>query len=236
MTEGTGSTGLPARARAAARDWVTASPARAGYAVVGLVLLASWPFGGWEPAADEPATSTDPGTPVAAAPFTVSVDRAVAGVDLGPPFWPLDNGLDPAQADDRHVLLFLTVRNDSDRTLPVSEVYRELLAVRGLEEPVTSTGQPQEDVSAWSSVYTDHDEPQSLAALGPGLEHRLVLQQPVSGAVPEELTVDLYRRTYRQSTLDDTMIWADATLRTTVSVPVETVDAPLFGPPGEERR
>lgn len=236
MTEGTGSTGLPARAGVAARDWVTASPARAGYAVVGLVLLVSWPFGGWEPAEDDPAATTDPGTPVTAAPFTVSVDRAVAGADLGPPFWPLDNGLDPAQADDRHVVLLLTVRNDSDRTLPVSEVYRGLVEVHGLEEPVTTTGQPQEEVSAWSSVWTGADDPQALAALGPGLEHQLLLHQPVSGPVPEQLTVDVLARTYRQSTLDDTMLWADPSLRTTVTVPVETLTGPLSGAPGEGRR
>jgi hypothetical protein len=236
VTEGTSGAGLPTRAGAAARSWVTTSPARAGYAAVGLVLLVSWPFGGWEPADADPPTSTAPGAEVVAAPFTVSVDRAVAGVDLGPPFWPLDNGVNPDQADDQHLLLLLTVRNDSDRTLPVSEVFRGLVEVRGPAELVTTTGHPQAGVSAWSAVYTDHERPQPLAALGPGLEHQLLLHQPVSGEAPETVSVDLLQRTYRQSSLDDTMLWTDGTLRTTVTVPVETVDAPLFATAGEGDR
>lgn len=221
---------MPLRAgTAAARAWLTKSPARGGYAVVGSLLLLSWPFGGWAPAEDEAPEATEPGTEVAAAPFTVTVERAVAGPDLGPPFRALDDGVDPAQADDQHVLLFLTVRNDSDRTLPARELTTGLLEISGLDEPVTVTGSPQADVTLWSEVYTDHEQPQTLVGLGPGLEHRVVLHQPASGPAPEALTVEIHARTYRQSTLDDTMLWADPTPVTTVTVPVETASSPLYG-------
>lgn len=234
MTEGTpGRSPWPARAAGAAKDWLTDSPAHVGYAAVGLVLLLSWPFGGWEPAQEE-SKAAEVGAEVSAAPFTVSVERAVAGPDLGPPFWPLANGVNPDQDDDQHLVLFLTLRNDSDATLLVSDLGLGLIEVRGVEEPVTSTGAPQPDVTAWGEVYVGHEQPQSLSALGPGLEYEIVLHQAVSGEAPEELEVDLYSRIYRQSSLDDSMLWTDGVLTTTVTVPVETSPTPIFTRPGDE--
>lgn len=213
----------------AARAWVTESPTHVGYVVVAAVLLLTWPFGGWAPAA-EPQTTTDVGEEVSAAPFTVSVERAVAGPALGSPFGVFYPDIYPEQADDQDVLLFLTVRNDSDATLSVRELFADTLEVNGLEEPVTTTGAPQDEVSAWSTVYDAGGEsPQLVGAVGPGLEHELILQQPVSGEAPEELEVEIFSRSYRQSSLEDTMIWADPVLTTTVTVPVEHVDTVLFG-------
>ncbi|WP_162803037.1 hypothetical protein [Ornithinimicrobium avium] len=234
MEEGTPeATPAPAGPLRAARDWLTASPARVGYAVVAAVLLLTWPFGGWSPAV-EAGARTPVGREVSAAPFTVTVERAVAGVDLGHPFALLDNGINPDQADDQHVLLMLTVRNDSARTLPVREVYADLISVSGSGEPVTTTGAPQADVSMWSSVYAGREQPQLLAGLGPGMDYELVLQQPVSGEAPEELEVELYSRTSRQSSLEDTMLWADPVLVTTVTVPVEHPAGPLYRAPWED--
>lgn len=234
MEEGTPETPEPTGPLHAAREWLTDSPAHLGYAVVATVLLLTWPFGGWAPAA-EPVTTAEVGQEVSAAPYTLTVERAVAGPDLGYPFTLLDSGINPDQVDDQHVLLMLSVRNDSGETLPVRDVVSDLLSVSGLAEPVTSTGQPQPPVSLWSTAYeTTGEHPQLVGALGPGLTYRLVLAQPVSGVAPEELEVEIFSRTYRQSSLEDTMLWADPVLVSTVRVPVERPAEPLFRAPWEE--
>ncbi len=220
----------------AARAWVTESPTHVGYVVVAAVLLLTWPFGGWAPAAEPEATS-EVGEEVSAAPFTVTVERAVAGPALGYPFGAFNPEINPDQADDQDVLLFVTVRNDSDETLPLRELFADTLEVHGLEEPVTTTGAPQDEVSAWSAVYdVGGGTPQLVGALGPGLEHELVLQQPVSGEAPEELEVRVFSRTHRLSSVEDTMIWADPAPASTVTVPVERPEEPLFRAPWEDGR
>lgn len=143
----------PVRAWTSLRDWATASPANFGSAAIVAVLAVSLPFGGWREAEEEPLSTPAPGTKVTAAPFEVTVERAVHGTDLGgfltEPFTP----------GARHVVVELTLRNTSDQTLMATDL-RQLVSVRGLPEPEIAGGE--------GDGAADEDTAAALEAMGFG--------------------------------------------------------------------
>lgn len=203
------------------RTWLTASPANAGTALLVLILLVSLPFGGWRPAAPDVLAQADPGEPVTAAPYELVVERAIYGPELGGELRNED------YLDGQHVLLLLRIRNTSDETLTVLDL-RSTIEVRGLPEPLSLAGTPQDPRTAWASAYDVHDSPIELAGLGPGMDYVIGLHQRTAApdsALPETLTVQISSQTYRQMSIADEYRWADPVPVATVVVPLDPAGA-----------
>lgn len=217
--------GVVARVWTPVKGWATASPTNFGSAVIVAVLAATLPFGGWREAEEDPLATPDPGETLTVAPFEVTVERAVHGVDLGGYL------TEPSTPGARHVVVELTLKNTSDETLSASDV-RPLVSVRGLPaapDPLTEgedaqggtgdtsgdgasggisddtlddtadgTGTESDEIPVgWTDLYDLEAEPGLLTGLVPGLEYEVGLHQIVE--VPAgELPEEL---TIRLSTL-----------------------------------
>lgn len=239
------------RAWTSLRDWATASPANFGSASVVAVLALSLPFGGWREAEADPLTRQEPGTEITAAPFEVTVVRAVHATDLGGYL------TEPYTPGARHVVVELILRNTSDETLMLSDV-RRALSVQGLpvaedeEETAarleelgfggegsegvddagdveTETDTGTEEVVGWTDFYDMEGEPGLLSGVVPGMDYHLGLHEIVevpAGQLPEEVTVRLSTLTYRQMSITDQFIWTDPVPTAEVVVPLEEAGAP----------
>lgn len=202
------------RARGAVQDWVLASPRHAGYAVALLALALTVPFGGLaEAPAAEPA-AVPAGAPVSAAPWELTLEKGVWGEDLGGDF--------TEQEGLRHVVLVGTLRSTADTTLPASDLVGTL-RVRALAEAADGFGTPLEDgVLPWGALWTLEPATVTLAAVAPGLTYDVGLHLTTTAdTVPDRLEVEVYAKTYRESSLESTMLWTDEERTAVVTVPVE---------------
>jgi hypothetical protein len=198
----------------AVRDWVLASPRHAGYALALLALVVTVPFGGLAAApADEPARRPA-GTPVAAAPWELTLERALWGPELGGDFGPQD-GL-------HHVVLVGTLRSTADSTLPASDLVGSV-RVPGLPGAADGFGSPLEDgVLPSGTLWTLEPATVNLGAVAPGLTYDVGLHLTTTAdTVPAELEVEVYAKTYRQSSLESTMLWTDEERTAVVTVPAQ---------------
>lgn len=203
------------------KNWVTASPANFGSAVIVAVLAVTLPFGGWREAEKDALAAPPVGERTTVAPFEVTVERAVHGVDLG---GYLTESLVP---DERHVVVILTLRNTTDQTLTTTDL-RQFVAVRGL---TAMDGDPEGEDSGpgWTQLLDVETEPGPLSGLVPGLDYQVALHRTVAAPaaeLPEELTVRLSTLTYRQMSIADQYIWTDPAPAAEVVVPLEEVASP----------
>lgn len=207
----------------AAGSWLTARPRNAGYAVVLAALALTIPFGGLAAAPQEEAPRTEAGTQVEIAPWEVTWDRAIYGPDLGGVMG--DQGV-------THVLLTGQLRTTHTQTVPSRDFTDSvLLRTPGL---LDDTGAEVEVGGAPSItyLYVVQPTPQPLTAISPGLTYDfgMHLRMPAGARPPEEIELELLGRTHRQSTLDDSLLWADPVTVTTVGVPTAP-SGPVFDSP-----
>lgn len=197
----------------AARAWLLASPRHVGYAVVLAALVLTIPFGGLRAAPQEELGRTPAGQPVAVAPFEITLEEAVHGQNLGGSF--------SAVEGRRHLLLRAKVRTTATETVTVSVLANALrMRTPGL---ATAYGTPlKEDGSlGLLAAYEVEPTPQVVSGISPGLTYDLAiaLSLPADAPVPPTLEVELLTQTWRQSSLESTMIWTDEAPTTVVEVP-----------------
>lgn len=161
--------------------------------VAAVVVLASGLFGGLATAtttAEGPAALVA-GTRVHAEPFDVTVQRLRWLDDLGPAV---------TRPEGRYVGVVATVENTTDHPVYLDVIRRflHLSDVEGVDPDAT----PQVLVVADSAP---------LSSAAPGLEYEVVLlwDQAADAAPPTRATVSVRSHTWRQSTLDDQMLWFD---------------------------
>lgn len=210
----------------AARTWLLASPRHVGYAVVVAALLLTIPFGGLAAVPEEEVPLVAAGEPVSAAPWELTLEKAVWGPDLG--------GFFTATEGRQHLLVLGTLRTTAgaEATVPTSELGGSVVvrAVDGSDLGLgDSFGNPLEDgaFAPLGDVYSLEPTPQQLDAVPPGLAYDVALALTATGEIPEEIEVELSSKTLRLSSLDDTMIWADPAPVARVRVPTER-SGPVF--------
>lgn len=207
-----------ARARAAKlsnKQW--------GAAATGLALILSAAFGGLDEAAAELVPAV-PGEPVAVAPFDVVVTRATHAVTLTDAI--------PDSSHGRYLLVFAELTNTTDEPVTraaIAESVR-LVDVEGLvgyfdgapiEDPATA--EPQL-IHALDSTW--------LGFIGPGMSYAVAFlwEQDGDADIPPDLEIELVAHTWRRSTLDNSWIWTDPAVVTTMTVPLEAWAPPESDP------
>lgn len=200
------------------RAWATKSPKNLGTVALVLILVLSLPFGGWRPAEPDEVPAKPPGVKVVAAPFEVTVERAVYGPDLGGALF------EESYNTSQHVLVLVRVRNTSDDTLTSLDL-RTSISVSGIPEPAGVSDEPEESRQGWVSMFDASGPPDTLSGLGPGMDYVLGLHQrtlaPDAELDETELTVTLSGKTYRQLSVADTFGWVDPATTATVTVPLQ---------------
>ncbi|GAA3529823.1 hypothetical protein AFL01nite_00630 [Aeromicrobium flavum] len=183
-------------------------------AVAALVVLASGLFGGLATARTSGPTELVAGEQVHAEPFDVTVERAR---------WLTDLGLEGETPRGRYISVVATIKNTSDHPVYRSEI-RDTMRLHGLDgvfrrESGKETG-PSEAATPRVLVVADASE---LASAAPGLEYEVVFlwEQAEYMPVPEDATVAVAARTWRQSTLDDQYLWFDPTVTHAGSIAIE---------------
>ncbi|WP_122261943.1 hypothetical protein [Ornithinimicrobium cerasi] len=192
--------------------WVLARPRNAGYAVVVAALLLTVPFGGLAAAPEDEPEAVTAGTTVRAAPWELTLERAVWGPELGGDFL--------EQEGVQHVLVLGTLRSTAGTTLSASELGSSV-RIRDLPGAADAFGTPLEDgLLPWDSLWTLEPATVSLRAVAPGLTYDVGLHLTTTEqTVPAEIQVELYSKTYRESSLEDTMLWTDERRTAVVTVP-----------------
>lgn len=205
-----------------AKTWLTASPRNAGYAVIVAALLLTIPFGGLA-AAPQPDPVSAPGETIAADPWEITLERVIYGRELG------GTWLEPFD-ESQHVVVLATVRNTTDTTLLASELDRSLY-IRGLPEGLDGLGSPLEDgrIRPQSSIYTLEPMTGELSALAPGITYEVGISlRTMSRTVPDEVQIEVHKKTYRLASIEERMLWTDEELLTVVTLPTERVTSRIF--------
>ncbi|SOC58421.1 hypothetical protein [Ornithinimicrobium cerasi] len=194
--------------------WVLARPRNAGYAVVVAALLLTVPFGGLAAAPEDEPDAVAAGTTVRAAPWELTLERAVWGPELG--------GDLPAAEGVQQVLVLGTLRSTAGTTLSSSEL-RGSLRVRDLPGAADAFGTPLEDgMLPWDSLWTLEPATATLRAVAPGLTYDVGLHLTTTErTLPDQIEVEVFTKTHRQSSLEDTMLWTDEQRTAVVRVPTE---------------
>lgn len=205
-----------------AQEWILAKPAHVGYVVVIAALLLTVPFGGLAAAPEEELQQVPAGSAATAAPWEITLDRAIYGPELGGSF---------VAGELTHVLLMGTLRNTSERTVPIADLEGSL-HVSGLPGAADPLGTPLEDGAidmSLGGLYDLRPTPIPLRALVPGLDYPIGIHLTTtnSGALPEAIEVTLSTKTYRQSSLDSSYLWADPVSTAVLRVPTER-SGPVF--------
>lgn len=226
--------GIVGRVGGRFKEWVTASPANLGSALLVAALVGSLPFGGWRAASGDEVAQVAVGQPVEADPFRITVQEARYGEDLGGAL--RQNYTEGLQ----HVIVIVTLHNVSDATLRTSEL-RDTITIEGLPDPVDLLGDPVEEQHRWVNEVFEmvDDQPDVLAAYGPGMDYTLAFSQRTSATpeeMPETLTVTLDRRTYKQRTISKEFAWQDPAPVAEVTVPLVLVPPPADDTLGEGGR
>ena len=200
----------------AVKNWLVASPRNMGYAAVGLVLLLTLPFGGLAAMPTEEPPQHGPGETVDFAPWQLTVEKAIWGPDLGPPFFEKEG--------HNHVLVLGQLTTTSAETLSTGEL-RDSLWVRGdgieVADPFGNV-LPDGRFPGALSVHAVDRYARALTAVSPGLTYDVALHLTTTAPqLPETLELEVATKTYRLSSLDDRMLWTDGTSSATITVPTE---------------
>lgn len=208
----------------AAKDWVFASPRNAGTTAVIAALLLTVPFGGLEAVEEEELPDTPVGEAVEFAPWTITLEKALYGPDLGAGFSPVE------ERQHIFVLGHLTTTADVTETVTVGELRDSFhISAEGAEladftgKPLTSGG----TLPQVGTVYTLEPTPELLLSVPPGLGYDIGIHLTTTDPVPDQLRVDLWTKTHRLSSVEDTMLWTDEVPGATVMVPTER-SGPVF--------
>lgn len=190
------------------------TPTRIGLLLAAVVLLLTGWLGGLAAVdeATEDLPRAEPGRPVEAGPFEITVTRARSGAEL-PPLVRSAEGV-------RHLFLVIDVRSTHDD--PVSEtVLRRALTIDA-EGLLVPTGTPQ------AAGVARIGDGLPVRTLQPGLDVPTVVYWRQDAAVPApgELTVTLHRQTWRRSVASGSNDWLDVTPVARVTIPVEPLDGP----------
>lgn len=201
---------------------MVARPTHVGYAVVLAALALTIPFGGLAASPEEELSAQPPGTTVSAAPWEITLDRAIYGTDLGGTFY-----------DDEqhtHVLLLGTLRTTATSTVPVADL-EATLQVSGLPGLTNGFGEPVEDgvVPMGGNVYDLRPTPQAVQAIAPGLESPVAIHLTTTerGELPDELELSFWSKTYRESSLDSSYLWTDEVETARMTLPLEA-SGPIY--------
>lgn len=176
----------------------------------GLLLASTAAFGGLEPVEAAGPAPFELGAQVTAAPFEITVDRAV-WVDELPGVYLLDDS-------NRWLALVATVVNTHTESLghELAEAVR-LVGVEGLlREPLEGTAAV---VSSEQSVLADGS---GLSPVQPGLPYEMVFLFEQDGSVPPptEVTVQIAAHTWRADSFDGFFSWLDPTVVAEGTVPI----------------
>lgn len=216
-----------ARALHAARDWILARPRNAGYAVVVAALLLTVPFGGLEAAEQEAIRQVPAGETADAAPWRITLEKAIHGPDLGSGFGPLEQG--------EHILILatLTTTDEVTETTGASVLSGSLAVTAEGVELLDGYGSPLREggqIPLVGTLFTLEPTAQALSGVAPGLSYDVGIHLTTTDEVPDELRVELSTKTYRQSSVEEAMFWADETPSAVVMVPTEP-SGPIFANP-----
>lgn len=183
-----------------------------GLGVFLAALLVSGLFGGWQEAADETPALTV-GEPITATPVTVTVLGATTATDMG-------NHL-LSETEGRYLVVAADLVTEQTQSIPHSDV-ADAIRVRGVEGLFRryDRDRPAHEIPPKVIVAADRSE---LGDLPPGLTYRtlLVWEQRPGSPAPTEVTVEVYGKTYRESSIDATMRWFDPALAARATIPVQ---------------
>ncbi|MFV0462845.1 MAG: hypothetical protein ACK5MP_06595 [Nostocoides sp.] len=201
--------------------WVAARPLRhLLYAAAALVLVISAPFGGLAKAsgADQPTDgipSVAVGAEVDATPLRISVTKAVVTAQPG-------GTLPEATGGSTYLLVGVEISTtDSETNFGAVDALRlrdvGQLTSSSLSDPTKVV--PDEEAKAGVYVVKDGSR---LGGLGPGLTFKAayVFSRASAKDLPENITVVLYRHTYRAHRGTGQMGWFDPTPVAEVTVPL----------------
>lgn len=181
-----------------------------------LGLVVSAPFGGWKEAVPEHSVATvKPGDTLDTGPLVLTVKDAywtTRPAETFPAFkggvYLLVNGT--ARTNDRQTLGFDAIRS-SLRITGLDGLTRDMFST----SPVSAEkGQP--------TLY-HRDDAELLGTLGPGMTYDVAWvfgYVGPTGQLPKDLTVTVYRHTWRKSSITRVEEWLDATPAFEVSLPL----------------
>lgn len=198
--------GWRGRARTGALGWLGSRSLREYALGVSLVvLLVSGAFGGLGDSRDDPPATAAAGTTVDIAPYEVTVERVRVGRDLG-----VDSVTVPK--DGRFLLVSAKVTVRDEASAPF-DTLQQLVRLEGAEG-VATTSAPAYILST--------DDAQPLSTPAPDLTYpaAFLFEQPMSAAVPTEVTVVLQAHAWRKSEIEERMGWFDPAPAVRVTVPV----------------
>lgn len=209
--------------------WAFDRPLR--HVVIGIgaiLLLLTAPFGGWATVRTEAPTiaTIAPGEEFTAGPLRVTLERAVWNTDPS-------TALSASQVGG-YLLLVGTIRSTDDEMVS-GDVMQNFVRLTGLTNLVKSPiDQPTRDengvitkdvptVPARDATYyvLAIDDESLVSTVGYGLTYRVVIAFQAKGdAPPTSVTVDTFDWTWRQSRIDQQMLWLDRTRAGQVTLPV----------------
>lgn len=195
-----------------------ASPANLFLLAALAVLFLIGLFGGWDKLAEKKTAvpTASLGQELVANPFKLKFSKG---------FWFTHvPDLYSLRSDERGLLVTVDVTNVSKAPVEGEELER---AFRLTEGGLLSLGSPVASEKAAPEIKRGADL-RTAYAVQPGLPTRLALfwTQKASLPVPKELTLVVYKQTFRQSRLDGSMRYFDPTETVTVKVPLSEFKVP----------
>ena len=185
-----------------------------------VVLAGTAAFGGLEPAEQADAATFDPGQPVSAAPYEVTLDKVLWVEELP--------GVYLSAEGNRWIAVMGTVVNTHSESLYGGGRGVELanaVSLRGVDglvrAPDVVTG------AVLSDARLSLSDGSALSPVQPGLTYETVFLFEQDGAVPPpvEVTVALHGYTWRAGSLDRSMGWFDPHLVAQADLPVREAQA-----------
>jgi hypothetical protein len=200
--------------------------------LAGLAVIAvTGAFGGWRAAEEDPEALAvvEEGAPASADPFTITIQEAFWTADAAPLGW---------QPEDTVSLVVRAhVESSFDAPVPVSQLCQSVVAIMpGVEAAAGQASQAEGLDGAGQSQQSGGGVPAGLVpwaayrvvdgaherAVQPGIpqDYWLVWQIPADSPQPDALRIVHTRATWRASSLDGGMFWADRTAASTQEIAV----------------
>lgn len=171
--------------------------------LVTVAVLVSGLFGGLRRAPAPQAPVLQAGAAASVGPFELTVERVR---------WIDDLGEGAPTPTGRFLAVVATVRNTSDGSVVVGTL-QEVLEPRDVDGLFTAVGseQPAQDPADVKEEVLVIADGSRLTTLVPDLEYEVVVlyDQSLLLAPPTELGLQTFDLTYRQSSLDEQMLWTD---------------------------